>query len=121
MRNEEMGDEERIEIATRIRQARELSGLSQGQVAKRLDMHRPTISELEAGRRRVTAEELNKLAELFRVSVEWLLRGDSRTSSGEEDEILVAARQMSRWKDADLKRFNELLQLLRKSGRKPSK
>ena len=43
----------REEIGGRLRMARETAGLSQGQVAKRLKMHRPTISEIEAGRRRV--------------------------------------------------------------------
>ena len=38
-------------IASRLRSAREMAGLSQGQVAKMLGMHRPTISEIEAGRR----------------------------------------------------------------------
>ena len=50
--------EERLEIAGRLRLARETAGLSQGQAAKRLGLHRPTVSEIEAGRRRVTAEEV---------------------------------------------------------------
>ena len=47
-------------IATRLREARKVAGLSQGQVAKLLAMHRPTISEIEAGNRRVSAEEVTK-------------------------------------------------------------
>ena len=43
-------------IAHRLRMAREMAGLSQGQVAKELGWHRPTVSEIEAGRRRVSAE-----------------------------------------------------------------
>ena len=46
------------QIANRIRTARENAGLSQGQAAKLLGFQRPTISEIEAGRRRVTAVEL---------------------------------------------------------------
>jgi len=39
-----------------------LSGFTQGQVAKRMDMHRPTVSEIEAGNRRVSADELKQFA-----------------------------------------------------------
>ena len=38
-------------VAERLRLAREQAGLSQGQVAKLLDLHRPTISEIEVTRR----------------------------------------------------------------------
>ena len=57
----------RQDIASRLRLARQAAGLSQGQVAKHLGWHRPTVSEIEAGRRRVQAEELTLLAELYGV------------------------------------------------------
>ena len=41
-------DPERSGIALRLRAAREQSGLSQGQIAKLLVLHRPAISEIEA-------------------------------------------------------------------------
>ena len=40
-------------IAERLKLAREFSGLSQGQVAKLLNLHRPSISEIEADRKSV--------------------------------------------------------------------
>lgn len=60
-------------LANRLREARKLAGYSQGEVAKALKMHRPTISEIEAGNRNVTVEELARFAEVFDVSVGWLL------------------------------------------------
>ena len=45
-----MAKDKKSTIAARIRAAREAAGLSQGQVARKLKMHRPTISEIEAGR-----------------------------------------------------------------------
>ena len=42
-----------------------MSGLSQAQVAKMLDLQRPSITEMEAGNRAVSAEELVNLAEIF--------------------------------------------------------
>ena len=50
-----------------------MAGLTQGQVAKRLRWHRPTVTEIEAGRRRVQAEELTVLAELYGVKTAWIL------------------------------------------------
>ena len=49
---------QRNAIAERLKLARDQAGLSQGQVAKKLGWHRPTVSEIEAGRRRVAADEV---------------------------------------------------------------
>ena len=49
-----------------------MAGLSQGQAAKKLDMHRPTISGIEAGNRNVTVPELTRFAELYDVDPAWL-------------------------------------------------
>lgn len=49
-------------ISERLRWAREQAGLSQGQVAQRLSVHRPTISQIEAGERNVRIEEMQQLA-----------------------------------------------------------
>jgi transcriptional regulator with XRE-family HTH domain len=104
-------------IAGRLRMAREAVGLSQGQVAKRLDMHRPTISEIEAGRRRVSAEEIASFAELYGIDANWITRG--ATGSVEDtDKIVLAARQLSMLKDKDLERLIHILQMLRGAGGK---
>lgn len=111
----EKTSELREQIASRLRLARETSGLSQGQVAKRLDMHRPTISEIEAGRRRVSAEEIRLFADIYSVDVKWLTDG-AREATGENDKILLAARRLSKMKETDLERLMQLIQMLRGSG-----
>jgi Zn-dependent peptidase ImmA (M78 family)/DNA-binding XRE family transcriptional regulator len=58
-----MDDRERI--ASRLRQAREAAKLTQEEVATVLGLPRPSISQIESGRRAVRSEELNKLAQLF--------------------------------------------------------
>ena len=40
----------RVQIAERLKEARKLAGLSQGHVAKMLGLHRPSVSEMEAGK-----------------------------------------------------------------------
>ena len=82
--------------AIRLKEARRLSGLSQGQVAKRLDMHRPTISEIEAGNRKVSAEELSRFATLYDVGVAYLT-GDAPDSMRLDDPRLqLAARELQK-------------------------
>jgi transcriptional regulator with XRE-family HTH domain len=88
----------RQQIAARLRSARKAVGLSQAQVAKRLGIHRPTMSEIEAGRRRVSADELTQLSEIYGISVEWFtLGGDAQVGLG--DERLLLAIQLLRGLD----------------------
>lgn len=110
-----MADSTREQISSRLRTAREAAGLSQGQAAKLLDMHRPTITEIEAGRRKVSGEELVRFAELYGITVEWLT-GGKESADPTEDKILLAARQLSKMKDKDLDRLLSVLQMLRKTG-----
>jgi transcriptional regulator with XRE-family HTH domain len=101
------------EMAIRLRWAREQAGLSQGQVAHRMGMHRPTISQIEAGERNVRIDELDRLAELYGVSREWLVDGD-RVLPGERDpRIQLAARELGKLKGADLDAILRLIQVLR--------
>lgn len=107
-----MTDTTREQIAARLRQAREASGLSQGQVAKFLNLHRPTVTEIEAGRRRVSGEELKKMANLYKVSIDWITASSDKSNPSEE-KILLAARELSKMKDDDLDNLLSLLKMLR--------
>jgi transcriptional regulator with XRE-family HTH domain len=100
-------------LAERLRLARVQAGLSQGQVAKLMGMHRPTISEIEAGRRRVQAEELGQLAKLYRVAVPWLL-GQEGDEDLRETKARLVARELTKLKNEDLDRVMKLLASIRK-------
>ena len=50
-----------VGLAARLKQAREAAGLSQGQVARLLDFHRPTVTAIENGSRKVSAEGADAL------------------------------------------------------------
>src|SRR5438128_5363672 len=106
--------EQRLAIAQRLRLARENAGLSQGQVAKKLDLQRPSVSEIEAGRRRVSAEELSALAALYHVDTGWLL--DETSTTIDTDRVELAARELAKLKTDDLNRVMDLLKALRKDG-----
>jgi transcriptional regulator with XRE-family HTH domain len=106
--------EKRMVIAARLKAAREQAGLTQGQVARILGLHRPSVSELEAGRRSVSAEELAILAETYGVSVDWLLNAQDVDPSRVRYEL--AARKLSNMRAEDLDQLLELLASLKRKG-----
>ena len=108
-------EERRKAIASRLRLSREMAGLTQGQVAKSLDWHRPTVSEIEAGRRRVSAEELTTLAEVYGVNVSWIVGEEDEDSSLAADRVKLAARELGKLREEDLDRVLRLVQALRAS------
>ena len=103
----------RSAIAARLRAAREQAGLSQGQAAKQLGWQRPTISEIEAGRRRVATEELSLFANLYGVSTSWLICNEPEVAS---PAVELAARELSKLRQEDLDSVLELLRTLRKAA-----
>jgi transcriptional regulator with XRE-family HTH domain len=109
-------DSRRVAVASRLRLAREMAGLSQGQVAKMLGLHRPSISELEAGRRKVTAEELTELARIYGIDLSWLVCADADETDAERDRVELAARELAKLKSEDLDRVLALLTALRTRG-----
>lgn len=60
-------------VAQRLKEARETAGMTQAQVARHLELTRPTVMDIEAGRRHVRAQELRELAVYYGVSVDWIL------------------------------------------------
>ena len=107
--------DKRRAIASRLRLSREMAGLTQGQVAKSFDWHRPTVSEIEAGRRRVSAEELATLAEMYGVNTPWIVGEGDEDSSLAADRVKLAARELSKLREEDLERVLQLVQALRAS------
>jgi transcriptional regulator with XRE-family HTH domain len=102
-------------IASRIRTGREMSGLSQGQVAKMLGLHRPSISEAEAGNRNVSAEELGRMAEIYDLPIAWLMGEGVERLDPQDDKIQIAARELSKLKPEDQERLFALLAATRQS------
>lgn len=111
----EIQDTQRSVIALRLREARKMAGLSQGQVAKLLEMHRPSISEIEAGNRRVSAEELSKFADTYDVTVSWILGDTAEQLEVNDPRLQLAARELSKLKPDDLDRLLRLLASMRSS------
>ena len=81
-------NEERVVLAKRIREAREYLGFTQQQVSEVLSIPRSAISDIEKGKRRVTTEELKRLANLFQYPVRYFL--------GEEPELAPDVAALAR-------------------------
>jgi transcriptional regulator with XRE-family HTH domain len=109
-------NEKKVIIAGRIREARKMAGLSQTQVAKMLDLHRPSISEIEAGNRSVSAEEIAQLAEIFDVSASWLLGEGTDKIDLHDNKLQLAARELQKLKPEDLDRLLRLLASMQNGG-----
>lgn len=109
---------QRLEIANRLREARRLSGLSQGQVALRMKMHRPTVTEIEAGNRRVSVDELKQLAELYDVRLDYLTGEAPRTATLDDPNLQLAARELKNLPAESLEKLLIALAALRTDSKK---
>jgi len=108
---------QRIEMAARLKEAREYLGLSQDEVAGVLELSRTAITNIESGQRKVEAVELDRLAKLYGQTVDFLLNG-TQDSKATEERVRFYARTFKDLSEGDLKEVARFAQFLRaKSGR----
>lgn len=62
-----------MEFWQRLRHAREVAGLKQGDVATHFGISRPTVSQWEAGTHRPDQDRFPALAELLGITLDWLM------------------------------------------------
>src|SRR5687768_6151079 len=96
----------REKIASRLKEARIASGLSQDEAAMRIGLKRPAISEIEAGRRKVTAEEIIQFAMIYKVDKSWLLLEEL---DEENQELKFAAREWGKLSAEDRKKLLKII------------
>lgn len=94
----------------RLKQARKYLKLSQEFVVNQMNLSRPTISAIESGHRKVSAEELTRFAELYGVSTEELMYG----KASENAETEMFARAFSELSDIDKKEIMNLINFKRR-------
>ena len=109
-------------LGARIKKIRETIGLSQGFISKGLEIDRSSISQIETGKRKVSAEELAGLARIFNISSDVLLGFES------EIEVILEKSKAKKKKKKELRisipqrnlvKFKEvLLYILEKVGSK---
>lgn len=99
-------------LGSRLRQARDAAGLSQEQVARLLGLPRPAVTEMEKETRKVSAGELKELAELYKVSLEWLA-GDLLNQNRK---VKIAARKLAALKERDLDAVMRIIDSLQRTS-----
>lgn len=111
-------------IGNKIKELREYLGISQQRLADLMGVLRPTISQIENGIRKICAEELIKLSEIFGVSVDSLLNLEKSPEvilkeSDKKEETKPMLRINIPQKN--LEKFKEvLIHVLNKIGSKPN-
>ena len=96
-------------LGERLRDAREYMGFSQGEVAAALGLSRPAVSNMEAGRRKVSGLELARLGALYRRPIEQLL-GQAREPEDQTSEALFrTAKDLTERDKEQVLRFAEFL------------
>lgn len=103
-------------IGQRLRWAREQAGLSQGQVARMLEYHRPTISQIEAGKRIVRPDEIERFAEIYGVREAWILRGESVFQEESDPRVELAASELAKLRREDLDAILRMIKIMRTQG-----
>jgi transcriptional regulator with XRE-family HTH domain len=108
--------EDAKQLARRLKEAREFANLSQQFVAEQTGISRTAISEIERGTRRVESLELKRLADLYRMPVDFFLGSDPPEDlAGFTDDAIVsalarAASQMNDQEKEEVLRFALFLQ-----------
>ena len=87
----------RRRLGARVRKARIAKELSQAELAEKMELSRPAIASIEAGRQGLMVEQLMLLAHLLDVAAEQLLREDGPVKSGEVHRA-SDADPVGRWK-----------------------
>ena len=70
-------------IGLKLRKAREYMGLTQEQVANILNLGRDAILRIEKGTRKIDAEELKKLSQLYKISMNEIMEDKEYTSNAQ--------------------------------------
>lgn len=81
----------RIEIGNRLKTAREDAGLSRNRVAESVEVGTTTLQQWETGGREASIETLGKLAELYGVSPQYLIFGDTEAQTHQAQASDIAA------------------------------
>lgn len=107
-------------LGNKIKQLRQNVGLSQEQFSDLLKINRVAVSQIESGARKITAEEITKIAEVFNISTDILLNAkkdveiileETKEKIPKKEKIRINVPQKN------LKKFKEvLLYILNKIG-----
>ena len=111
------------EIGQRISELRKSKGYSQDDLAKMLDISRPSLTQIELGKRNLSVIEIKKIADILLISIDKLLSSNYSLSELIIDEEKVNEEPQIRISIPELKvnKFKDiLLYILEKCAGKPN-
>lgn len=81
----------------RLKECRERMKYSQKYVALSIGVSKPSISQWESGKRKISRDNLEKLSELFGVTMDYLNGNDidEQDTTEDEQELLIVYRQLN--------------------------
>lgn len=118
-----------VEIGDRLRRAREDAGSTQASAASAIDVARTTIVAIEQGTRKPRVAELQRLAHLYGISLNTLLRKEAvqvdliprfRRDASASDEVSAAAALLSSLVKAEVE-LEDLLGIGRRRSEPPER
>jgi transcriptional regulator with XRE-family HTH domain len=85
-----------MDFGERLRWCRDKKGLTQKFVAEKIGVKNNTLSSYESGKRQPDYETLKKLADLYEVSIDYILTGEDQQGSSDEmwKELLDPQKQI---------------------------
>ncbi|MBR4067536.1 MAG: helix-turn-helix transcriptional regulator [Clostridia bacterium] len=83
-----------IDIGRRIRIARSQAGLTQGELAKRMEVSSSFVGHLERGTRQASLETLVNLANELDLSVDYLLAASLKNSNPRSEQTPYTEKQL---------------------------
>ncbi|HHP8972438.1 TPA: helix-turn-helix domain-containing protein [Listeria monocytogenes] len=97
-------------LGARIKYLRKRSNLTQGQLAKKMNLTQASISGYETGDRQPDNEILTRIADFFNVSIDYLL---GRTSNPNNDKVSVHFFERDNLTDEDLEYIDTIVEALK--------
>lgn len=102
-------DSDKRKLIARLKEAREYIGASQDKVAALIGVSRSAVSEMESGKRSVSAVELKKLSKLYQRSVSWFTDDLVQGVPADVEYLARTASDLSDNDRIELQRFAEFL------------
>lgn len=86
-----------LSLGQRLQKARKMKGMTQQEVADKFGISHGTLSGYERNYRDPDTEVLNRLADLYNVSVDWLVgrTNDSKQVLSQDARLLIDSLEMS--------------------------
>ena len=111
-------EEQRKRLGERLRDARNYLGLKQEEVATYLNIQRTALTDIEAGRRKVDALELAKLAKLYKQPASFFT-GEEPAAGELTAEVAHLARQAAELSSQDRQELGRFAEYLRARAKPP--